>query len=123
MNEISELQGLLSDFLNKTSQLLGVMLISSEGLSLMAAFSSNLNEEGTAAISSKMLFWGEKLIEEVNQGEINRIILEGSEGYCLLVNCQNEIFLLVLASKKILKRWLVLEINCLVKKIQSRYKV
>ena len=123
MNKISELQSLLSDFLNKTSQLLGVMLISSEGLSLMAAFSPNLNEEGTAAISSKMLFWGEKLIEEVNQGEINRIILEGSEGYCLLVNCQNEIFLLVLTSKNILKRWLVVEINCLVKKIQSRYKV
>ena len=123
MTQISELQSLLSEFIQKTSKLFGVILISSEGLPLITALSSNLDEEGTAAISSKMLFWGEKLVQEINQGEINRIILEGTEGYCIFVNCQNEIFLLVLASKKIVKRWLVIEINCLVKKIQSRYKV
>ena len=83
----------------------------------------SLDEEQTAAISSKMLFWGEKLSEELNQGEINRIILEGAEGYCILVNCQHEIFLLVLASKKLLKRWLVREINHLVKEVQSSSKI
>ena len=70
-----------------------------------------------------MLFWGDKLLKEIHQAEINRIILEGAEGYCILVNCQHEIFLLVLASKKIVKRWLVREINHLVKEVQSRYKV
>ena len=74
------------------AQVLGVMLISSEGFPLMVALDSNLDEEQTAAISSQMLFWGEKLSEELNQGEINRIILEGAEGYCILVNCQHEIF-------------------------------
>ncbi len=56
----------------------------------MMALHSNLDEEQTAAISSKMLFWVEKLLKEVNQGEINRIILEGVEGYCIKVtNCLN----------------------------------
>ena len=99
------------------------MLISSEGLPLIAALDSNLDEEQTAAIASKMLFWGDKLLKEINQAEINRIILEGAEGYCILVNCQNEIFLLAVASKKIVKRSLVREINRLVKEVQSRYQV
>ena len=123
MTQISELQSLFSEFVNKTSKLFGVMLISSEGLPLITVLSSNLDEERTAAISSKTFFWADKLVKEVNQGETNRIILEGTEGYSILVNCQNEIFLLVLASKKIVKRLLVIEINRLVKKIQSRYEV
>jgi len=123
MNQISELQSLFSELVQKSSQLFGVMLISAEGLPLIAALDSNLDEEQTAAIASKMLFWGDKLLKEINQAEINRIILEGAEGYCILVNCQNEIFLLAVASKKIVKRSLVREINRLVKEVQSRYQV
>lgn len=123
MTQISKLQSLLSEFIQKNSQLFGVMLISFEGLPLIVALDSNLDEEQTAAISSQMLLWAEKLVKEVNQGEINRIILEGAEGYCILVNCQNEILLLVLANKKIVKRSLVVSINRLVKEVQLRYKV
>ena len=123
MTQISELQSLLSEFINRTSELFGVILISSEGLPLMAALASNLDEEGTAAISNSVLCWGEMLVKEVHQGEINRIILEGDKGYCILVNCQNDTFLLIVASKNIVKRSLVIETNRLVKKIQSRYKV
>lgn len=123
MTQISELQSLLSEFINKTYKLFGVILISSEGLPLMTALSSSLDEEQTVAISSGVISWAEKLVKEVNQGEIDRIILEGTEGYCILVNCQNEVFLLVVASKDIVKRWLVIEINRLVKEVQSRYKV
>ncbi|MGK7953629.1 MAG: roadblock/LC7 domain-containing protein [Xenococcaceae cyanobacterium] len=59
----------LWELLFLTTLLFGVILISSEGFPLMAALDSNLDEEQTAAISSQMLFWGEKLVKEVDRGE------------------------------------------------------
>ena len=119
MIQVSELQSLFSQFINNNSQIQGVILTSSEGLVLISALSSNLEEEKTAAISSGVIDWVEKLVKEINKGELDRIIIEGGEGYCVLVNCQHDAFLLVISGKELVKGRLFLEIKSLVKQIQS----
>ena len=119
MIQVSELQSLFSQFINNNSQIQGVILTNSEGLVLISALSSNLEEEKTAAISSGVIDWVEKLFKEINKGELDRIIIEGGKGYCVLVNCQHDVFLLVIAGKVLVKGQLFLEIKSLVKQIQS----
>ncbi len=119
MIQVSELQSLFSQFINNNSQIQGVILTNSEGLVLISALSSNLEEEKTAAISSGVIDWVEKLLKDINKGELDRIIIEGGKGYCVLVNCQHNVFLLVIASKVLVKERLFLEIKSLVKQIQS----
>ena len=119
MIQVSELQSLFSQFINNNSQIQGVILTNSEGLVLISALSSNLEEEKTAAISSGVIDWVEKLFKEINKGELDRIIIEGGKGYCVLVNCQHDVFLLVIAGKVLVKGRLFLEIKSLVKQIQS----
>ncbi len=119
MIQVSELQSLFSQFINNNSQIQGVILTNSEGLVLISALSSNLEEEKTAAISSGVIDLVEKLLKDINKGELDRIIIEGGKGYCVLVNCQHDVFLLVIAGKVLVKGQLFLEIKSLVKQIQS----
>ena len=119
MIQVSELQSLFSEFIKNNSQIQGVILTNSEGLVLISALSSNLEEEKTAAISSGVIDWVEKLVKEINKGELERIIIEGGQGYCVLVNCQHDVFLLVITGKELVKGRFFLEIKSLVKQIQS----
>ena len=62
----------------------------------------------------------EQFKKDLTVGIVEKIIVEGQEGYCVLVGCKSDLILLVLASKEIVKGWLFLEIKRLVKKINNQ---
>lgn len=119
MVQQSKLQNLLQDFVNGTSDVQGAALVSPDGLPLTSILSSDMDEERTAAMSAAMLSLGERICQELVRGEVERLFVEGKQGYSILVGCGEEVVLLVLASKTAKQGLLFLDIRRLVGQVKE----
>lgn len=115
MIKIPEIERLIQSFVSNTPNIRGAILVSSEGLPLTSAFSNVFDEDKAAAITVSLLSLGKKFERDLTTGAIERIIIEGKEGYCVLIGCEEDLILLVLASKDMVKGWLFVEIKTLIK--------
>jgi len=70
-----------------------------------------MDEERVSAMSAAMLSLGERIGGELNRGGIDRIYVEGDEGYGVLTSCGEDAVFLVLASKAVKQGVLMLEIK------------
>ena len=117
MAQANEIKGLLQSFVTNTLDIRGAILTNSKGLSLVSAFSYDVDENKETAITANFLSLIEQFEKDLTVGAVEKIIIEGQEGYCVLVGCENDLILLVLASKDIVKGWLFLEIKRLVQRL------
>jgi uncharacterized protein len=113
-----KLEGILQNFVSGTSDVQGAAIVSSDGLSLASTLPSSMDEERVAAMSAAMLSLGERIGSELSRGIIDRIFVEGDQGFGILTSCGVDIVLLVLASKSAKQGLLMLEI----KRITSELK-
>jgi uncharacterized protein len=70
-----------------------------------------MDEERTSAMSAAMLSLGERIGQELARGNIERIMVEGDNGYGVLVGCGDDAVLLVLASPAAKQGMLMLDIK------------
>ena len=63
----------------------GAALVSLDGLMISSALPES-EQERVAAISAAMLSLGERVIEEMRKGRIERVFVEGSEGTIISMN-------------------------------------
>jgi predicted regulator of Ras-like GTPase activity (Roadblock/LC7/MglB family) len=117
MIQVSLLKEFLQNFVTRTSEVQGAVLVSPDGLSLASVLPGNLDEERTAAMSAAMLSLGERIGQELTRGVVERIYVEGEKGYSILVGCGNDAVLLILASKAAKQGLLFLEIKRLAAEI------
>ncbi|MDJ0535171.1 MAG: roadblock/LC7 domain-containing protein [Xenococcaceae cyanobacterium MO_207.B15] len=118
MIETESIKELIEDFVDNTSNINAAILASHDGLCLASAFSYTLNKDKAAAITISVLSVVEKFQKNLNLGTIDNIFIEGEEGYCFVVDCHNNLNLLVLANKNIIKGWFFIEIENLVNTIK-----
>lgn len=109
--QTSIVQDLLQNFVTGTPDVQGAALVSPDGLPLSSFLSSGMDEERTAAMSAAMLSLGDRIGQELTRGGIDRLFLEGENGYSILVGCSSEAVLLVLAGKQAKQGLLFLEIK------------
>jgi uncharacterized protein len=112
--DFSKIQRLLQNFVSGTPEVQGAAIVSPDGLSLATALPLGFDEERTAAMSASILSLGESIAKELGRGTISRIILEGDQGYSILMGCGDEGLLLVLASQNAKQGVLFLEVKRLV---------
>jgi uncharacterized protein len=112
--DFSKIQRLLQDFVSGTPEVQGAAIVSPDGLSLATALPMGFDEERTAAMSASILSLGESIAKELRRGIVSRIILEGDQGYSILMGCGDEGVLLVLASQNAKQGVLFLEVKRLV---------
>ena len=117
MSPIIQIKILIESFVNKTLDIQGAVLVSSEGLPLASSFSSIFDEDKAAVITISLLSLGKKFEEDLNTGKIEEIVIRGKEGYCVLTGCSNDLLLSVIANRDVIKGWLFFEIKNLVEKI------
>ncbi|ELR98470.1 roadblock/LC7 domain-containing protein [Gloeocapsa sp. PCC 73106] len=106
-----KLTSILHNFVSSTNDVQGAALVTPDGLSLASSLPGGMDEERVSAMSAAMLSLGERIGSELSRGGIDRIYVEGNEGYGVLTSCGDDAVFLVLASKAVKQGILMLEIK------------
>ena len=81
---LDPLKNLLRD-LSHRSPILGAAIFSIEGLPFVSHFTSGIEEVSVAAMVASIQAVGEQTVNELRQGELKAIIIQGSRGTTLTV--------------------------------------
>ena len=114
---MSQIAEIVQKFVSNTSEIQGAALVTPDGLSLSAVLPGSMDEERTAAMSAAMISLGERIGQELSRGLVEKIVVEGEQGYGVMVSCGEDAVLLVLASKQAKQGLLFLEIKRIVKSL------
>ncbi len=101
----------LQNFVTTTADVQGSALVTPDGLPLASSLPGGMDDERVSAMSAAMLSLGERIGKELVRGEIDRIYVEGSEGFSILTKCGEEAVFIVLAGKAAKQGVLMLEIK------------
>lgn len=101
----------LQTFVTTTPDIQGALVVTPDGLPLSGYLPADMDEERVSAMSAAMLSLGERIGMELVRGTIDRIFLEGTEGFSVLTNCGEDAVFLVLASKAVKQGVLMVEIK------------
>lgn len=106
-----KLSSVLQDFVTSTNDIQGAALVTPDGLPLASTLPAGMDEERVAAMSAAMLSLAERIGMELARGKIDRIYVEGDQGYGVLTSCGEDAVFLVLASQAAKQGLLMLEIK------------
>ena len=80
----------LQNFVSTTSDVQGAAVVTHDGLPLSASLPGGMDDERVSAMSAAMLSLGERIGHELGRGDIDRIYVEGNEGFSILTSCGEE---------------------------------
>ena len=106
-----KLSSVLQNFVTSTSDIQGAALVTPDGLPLASTLPAGMDEERVAAMSAAMLSLAERIGMELSRGQIDRIYVEGDQGYGVLTSCGEDAVFLVLARQAAKQGLLMLEIK------------
>lgn len=106
-----KLSSVLQNFVTSTHDIQGAALVTPDGLPLASTLPAGMDEERVAAMSAAMLSLAERIGMELSRGQIDRIYVEGDQGYGVLTSCGEDAVFLVLASQAAKQGLLMLEIK------------
>ncbi len=95
-DELEPLKTLLRE-LSHRSPILGAAIFSVEGLPFVSHFSSGVEEVSVAAMVASIQAVGEQTVNELHQGELRSIIIQGTRGTTLTVSVTQGYLLTVTA--------------------------
>lgn len=102
---------ILRNFVSTTTDVQGAAMVTPDGLPLATSLPGGMDDERVSAMSAAMLSLGERIGKELVRGEIDRIYVEGDEGFSILTSCGEDAVFLVLAGKAAKQGVLMLEIK------------
>ncbi|MCP2731389.1 roadblock/LC7 domain-containing protein [Limnofasciculus baicalensis] len=106
-----KLGNILQSFVTATSDVEGAAMVTPDGLPLASSLPGGMDEERVSAMSAAMLSLGERIGKELIRGSIDRIYVEGNQGFSILTSCGEDAVFLVLATKEAKQGVLMLEIK------------
>jgi predicted regulator of Ras-like GTPase activity (Roadblock/LC7/MglB family) len=86
-------------------------MVTPDGLPLATSLPTGMDDERVSAMSAAMLSLGDRIGRELVRGDIDRIYVEGDEGFSILTSCGEDAVFLVLAGKSAKQGVLMLEIK------------
>lgn len=107
----ARINNILQTFVTDTANVQGAALVTPDGLPLATTLPASMDDERVSAMSAAMLSLGERISAELNRGSIERILIEGQQGYGILTSCGEDAVFLVLASQMAKQGILMLEIK------------
>jgi uncharacterized protein len=102
---------ILQNFVSTTLDVQGAAMVTPDGLPLASTLPGGMDDERVSAMSAAMLSLGDRIGKELARGEIDRIYVEGEEGFSILTSCGEDAVFLVLAGKAAKQGVLMLEIK------------
>ena len=102
---------ILQNFVTTTADVEGAAMVTPDGLPLASSLPGGMDDERVSAMSAAMLSLGDRIGKELVRGEIDRIYVEGEQGFSILTSCGQDAVFLVLASKAAKQGVVMLEIK------------
>ncbi len=102
---------IMEAFVSETSDVTGAAVVTPDGLPLASNLPTLMDEDRVSAMSAAMLSLADRIGAELSRGNIDRIYVEGDEGFCILTSCGQDAVFLVLAAKTAKQGVLMLEIK------------
>lgn len=79
------LEGVLNELQGSIPEIEACAIVSVEGLPIVSALPTDVDEAKVAAITAAMLTLGEKAAMELGKGEFKQVIIEGMNGWLLVI--------------------------------------
>lgn len=114
---IKKIEDILGQLMSQSSEIQGVVLISSDGQPLIKPI--GMDDNSVMIMAGIFLYLAQTTCQEFDGQEIESITVRGQDGHVIFTCCYQDIFLLVKASKNIFSGFLEREINLTGKKLQA----
>lgn len=75
-------------------------IVSVDGLIIASALPADVDEDRISAMSAAMLSLGERIAEELRRGKLEKVYIEGDNGFIVLMAVGEDAVLTVLARKQ-----------------------
>jgi hypothetical protein len=95
----SKITELLRSFQSSTPGVLGAGVISTDGFAIASELPQSVEERRVAAMAAAMLALGEQTTSEFEHGRLERVFVEGTDGYTVIMSAGAEAVLSVVARK------------------------
>lgn len=92
-----QFQKMLVDLNGSTSEIEASALISVDGLMMSSAMPQGMDEDRVGAMSAALLSMGERTARELARGKLDRVLVQGEDGYVIMTSAGEEAVLTVLA--------------------------
>ncbi|MBE9128276.1 MULTISPECIES: roadblock/LC7 domain-containing protein [unclassified Coleofasciculus] len=106
-----KLRHILQNFVSTTPDVRGAAMVTTDGLPLASSLPGGMDEERVSAMSAAMLSLGERIGRELGTGGMDRVYVQGHDGFSILTTCGDEALFLILANKEAKEGVLILEMK------------
>ncbi len=96
----NSIRSTLQELMNKPLEIQSAFLISSEGQLITPAI--NMDEDSALIIAGRMIYLAQSTNTELEWETIEKIFIQGKEGYIILAYCTSDVFLLIQAGKTLM---------------------
>jgi len=117
--DTQQLNDVVQSFVTDTLHVQGAALVTAEGLPIVSTLPPGLEESRAAAMAAAVVGIGDRIGGELQRGDTQHILLEGTYGYSILTICTSDTLFLVLASSEVKQGVLMLEIKRMITQISQ----
>lgn len=94
----SQLRGVLLNLQAETPGLMGAVLLSAAGLTIVSTLPENVEADVVAAMTASMVALGERTAKELWRSQLSQVLIKGQEGtYALVEKVNSQVAMVVLA--------------------------
>jgi predicted regulator of Ras-like GTPase activity (Roadblock/LC7/MglB family) len=94
-----ELAGVLRSFQGAAPGVMGSAVVSADGFAIASELPGSVEERRVSAMSAAMLALGEQTANEFEHGGLDRVFVEGNDGYTIITSAGPDAVLAAIASK------------------------
>jgi predicted regulator of Ras-like GTPase activity (Roadblock/LC7/MglB family) len=100
MSRVDDLNRILRTLQSGTPDIEASALISEDGLMIASALPQHVQEVRVAGMSSTLLSLGTRAATELARGELDQVLIKGTDGYAVMLKAKSGTMLLTLTTKE-----------------------
>lgn len=99
MTRVEQINRILRNLQSSSPDVEASALISEDGLMIASALPQHVEEARVSGMTATLLSLGTRAATELERGDVQEVLVRGSEGYAVMVDSGSGTLLLVLANK------------------------
>ncbi|MCK5881807.1 MAG: roadblock/LC7 domain-containing protein [Sinobacterium sp.] len=111
------IKSILSDLNGSSTDIEASAIISTDGLIISALLPGDVDEDRVGAMSAAMLSLGDRAALELKRGELEQVLVKGSNGYILMTYVGSDAVLTVMTRSSAKLGLIFLDVNRSIKEI------
>jgi predicted regulator of Ras-like GTPase activity (Roadblock/LC7/MglB family) len=92
-NRADQIQGVLKQLVDSSTEIEGAALVSVDGLALASVLAAGADEDRVSAMAAAMVSMGERTVSELRRGTLEQVYVKGNAGYVVLMQAGPEALL------------------------------